>query len=197
MIRGMTANDANRTPIDQALDLFVYLPVGVVSELSRSIPRFIERGRHELHADAPAGDPAEEAESPLGRFDPVRRLDRAQAHAFGTLRALGVLPREEHAAPIEAPAPRPTAAAAVIERSAGDAAPAAARPANPANGAVDAPALDPDALAIPGYDSLSASQVMPRLESLSGDELELVRRYEHASRGRKTILNKIAQLQAG
>jgi hypothetical protein len=37
---------------------------------------------------------------------------------------------------------------------------------------------------------------MPRLESLSTDELELVRTYEVANRGRKTILNKIAQLQA-
>jgi hypothetical protein len=51
-------------------------------------------------------------------------------------------------------------------------------------------------LAITDYDSLSASQVVTRLAGLSGDELEAVRRYEVAHRGRKTILNKIAQLQA-
>jgi hypothetical protein len=55
---------------------------------------------------------------------------------------------------------------------------------------------DPDGLAIPGYDSLSASQVVPRLASLNADELDLVRQYEQANRGRKTILSKIAQLQA-
>jgi hypothetical protein len=55
--------------------------------------------------------------------------------------------------------------------------------------------IDPDALAIPGYDSLSASQVVPRLAGLSQDELELVRRYESARRGRKTILSRIVQLQ--
>jgi hypothetical protein len=49
-------------------------------------------------------------------------------------------------------------------------------------------------LAIPDYDALSASQVVPRLAGLAGDELDAVRRYEAANRGRKTILSKIAQL---
>ena len=52
------------------------------------------------------------------------------------------------------------------------------------------------ALAIPDYDSLSASQVVPRLEGLSGEELASVEAYEAEHRGRKTILNKIAQLQS-
>ena len=50
-------------------------------------------------------------------------------------------------------------------------------------------------LAITDYDSLSASQVVTRLEGLTTDELEAVRAYEAANRGRKTILNKVAQLQ--
>jgi hypothetical protein len=52
-------------------------------------------------------------------------------------------------------------------------------------------------LAIPDYDSLSASQVVPRLDGLTDDELEDVRRHEEAGRGRRTILSKIAQLQTG
>jgi hypothetical protein len=51
-------------------------------------------------------------------------------------------------------------------------------------------------LAIPDYDNLSASQVVPRLGGLSTDELDEVLRYESAKRGRKTILNKIAQLRS-
>jgi hypothetical protein len=50
-------------------------------------------------------------------------------------------------------------------------------------------------LAITDYDSLSASQVVPRLDGLSDAELAAVRDYEAAHRGRKTILSKIAQLQ--
>ena len=51
-------------------------------------------------------------------------------------------------------------------------------------------------LSIPGYDTLSASQVVQRLAGLSPDELEDVRDYESGTRGRRTILSKIAQLQA-
>jgi hypothetical protein len=58
-----------------------------------------------------------------------------------------------------------------------------------------APSPVVDDLAITDYDSLSASQVVTRLEGLTDDELEAVRAYEAAHRGRKTILNKVAQLQ--
>jgi len=59
------------------------------------------------------------------------------------------------------------------------------------------PVPTPDAteLAIPDYDGLSASQVVNRLAGLAPDELEAVRAYEAAGRGRKTILSKVAQLQ--
>jgi hypothetical protein len=59
------------------------------------------------------------------------------------------------------------------------------------------PVVDRDDLAIPGYDSLSASQVVSRLAGLAPDELESVRAYEAASRSRRTILTKISQLQTG
>jgi hypothetical protein len=51
-------------------------------------------------------------------------------------------------------------------------------------------------LAIPSYGSLAASQVVSRLDGLSPVELESVRRYELAHRGRKTVLGKIAHLQS-
>jgi hypothetical protein len=63
--------------------------------------------------------------------------------------------------------------------------------------AAEEPAADagPPALAIPGYDTLSASQVIPRLDALRPDELEAVRRHEADHRARRTILSRIAQLQ--
>lgn len=56
----------------------------------------------------------------------------------------------------------------------------------------------PDAadLVIPGYDSLAASQVVPRLTTLSLDELSAIGSYEQANRGRRTILNRVKQLLA-
>jgi hypothetical protein len=175
MIRGVTAHDeSSHTPIDQALDLLVYLPIGFVFELPRSIPRFIERGRRELHANSRLTETS-------NLLDPRYRLDRAQAHAVSTLRALGVLSQSE---PPEPPPPPASEAEQGVDTA-------------PVSAPVGAPleAVDPDSLAIPGYESLSASQVMPRLESLSPTEREQVRTYEQAHRARKTILNKIAQLQ--
>lgn len=52
-----------------------------------------------------------------------------------------------------------------------------------------------ESLAIPGYDSLSASQVVQRLAGLSAAELDAVRRYEDVNRGRRTILSKVALLE--
>jgi len=51
-------------------------------------------------------------------------------------------------------------------------------------------------LPIPGYNSLSASQVVERLAGLSAGELEAVRAYEATNRKRRTILGKIDQISA-
>lgn len=50
-------------------------------------------------------------------------------------------------------------------------------------------------LPIEGYESLAALHVVQRLGGLDPDELERVRRFETATRARRTILAKIAQLQ--
>jgi hypothetical protein len=44
------------------------------------------------------------------------------------------------------------------------------------------------------YDTLSASQVVPRLESLGAEELEAVLRYEASHRNRRTIMRRASQL---
>lgn len=78
-------------------------------------------------------------------------------------------PSVPHPAPTPAPSAAPTAApaAASVQR-------------------VDLP--------IPGYDELSASQVVERLAGLSAAELVAVRDYEAGHRKRRTILGKIDQL---
>ena len=58
------------------------------------------------------------------------------------------------------------------------------------------PTVDVQDLAIPDYDSLAASQVVPRLASLDPAELALVLTYEQSHRSRQTILNRVRQLQA-
>jgi hypothetical protein len=183
----VTDDEPARTPIDQAIEVFVYLPVGFVFELPRSIPRFIDRGRRQVSQACAIGLET------LGLGDRVpNHVNRVREQTASTLRGLGVAPPlgddsigDRPSAPTlsvvadPVPAPRPAPAA---------------RPTTPRT-ATATPAPDPSTLGIPGYDSLSASQVVPRLEGLTGDELETVRTYEQATRGRKTILSKIAQLQ--
>ena len=56
----------------------------------------------------------------------------------------------------------------------------------------DVPSVD--ALPIPDYDELSASQVVERLEGSTASRSTRSARYETEHRGRNTILGKIAQL---
>ncbi len=59
---------------------------------------------------------------------------------------------------------------------------------------VDAHVPDAATLAIPAFDTLSASQVVQRLDGLSRPELVAVRAYETSTRGRRTILSRVDQL---
>ena len=76
----------------------------------------------------------------------------------------------------------------------GSSAPVVGEQSGSSTGDLDAALPQVDALAIPDYDELSASQVVERLEGLDPASLDAIRRYEGAHRGRNTILGKIAQL---
>lgn len=62
------------------------------------------------------------------------------------------------------------------------------------DGATNDPAPVEAELAIQGYDSLAASQVVPRLATLDPTELSAIRTYESTNRKRQTILNRVDQL---
>ena len=92
------------------------------------------------------------------------------------------------------PSPTRRARAAGAEPAPAAAAPAPAPAAPPPDAAWQTDVPSVDALPIPDYDELSASQVVERLEGLDRESLEAIRRYESEHRGRNTILGKIAQL---
>ena len=145
-----------------------FSPVHLVAELPELVPRAIERGRGQL-----------KLAQALGRF--------AIEHS-----PLGDLPSLQPTidAPVASPGPSQPQADDV------DQAVAQPPPPEPTADEPPAPAVPVEHLALPDYDSLSASQVIPRLQGLEPAELEDVRQYETASRSRRTILNKIAQLQS-
>ncbi|MDP8987520.1 MAG: hypothetical protein M3N11_04140 [Actinomycetota bacterium] len=181
----------SKSPLDRMVELFVYAPVGLALSARDLVPGLVERGRRQVDPQVGVARMVGQMAVSQGRSQAERALEHAVASAQATLEQLGVLDRTQ-------PTPGPEPSSEPVTPSPP---PSSARP----NVAPVAPAAPPvpragngpaaAGLAIPDYDSLSASQVLPRLSSLSHDELEAVRAYEHARRGRKTILNKIAQLQ--
>jgi hypothetical protein len=168
-----------KSPIEQALDLFFYAPLGFLLNAQEVVPELIEKGHQQVVVARMFGKFAIENEAPKQIAELQKQVQKV-AEQF-TARA-GGRRQSTPPAPTAVSSNGPSAPAAQTETSA-----SVARP----------PAHGPGAagLAIVDYDSLSASQVVPRLEGLSDTELAAVRNYEAAHRGRKTILNKIAQLQ--
>ena len=171
------AGSDKKSPVEQAADVFLYAPLGLALEVRRLLPQLVERGRQEVTMARMVGRFAVQK----GQSDATKVLGRAGDQANAVLTDLGLLNREVgSAAPAPSDQPIPSPSEVVS-----DAPPVVSRPAASASG-----------LAIADYDSLAASQVIPRLPGLSREELEAVRGYEAGNRGRKTVLNRIAQLQS-
>jgi hypothetical protein len=173
---------------ERLLDVFVYAPLGLVIAAVEEFPKLAELGRHKL------GTQVNSARA-VGHFAVV--TGRKELHR----RSGGVRRRP---APGPAPAPGGTGLRSVGTEP-GEAA-AAARPAASSNGSSGPAAPSPGTphvslhvpgsaeLAIPAYDTLSASQVVQRLDGLSRGQLVTARAYEAGTRGRRTILSRIDQL---
>ena len=178
----------HKNPIEQALDVFVYAPLGLLFSARETIPQLAEKGRQYVAAALA-----------MGEFAVGQGREQAGKAAGQTLSVVGGMAAGRRPAP-----PRRTTAAAAPEAPPppppppapeGLAARADAAGESGGNGQVTAPNVE--SLAIPGYDTLSASQVVQRLGGLSAEELEAVRAYEESSRKRKTILARVQQLQSG
>ncbi|MHB1854738.1 MAG: hypothetical protein ACYCSJ_08975 [Acidimicrobiales bacterium] len=189
-----------RSPLEVALDLFVFAPVGILLTLTEDLPKLVEKGRGRI-------------ESQLGMARIMGELAAPQLQTEATKLVKGLLDR------VPAPGPPPAASRPVTPsvdvpvvpaksapptsptspaRASASAAPvppvaptSASAPVSPAAPGASA---SPAGLAIPGYDSLSAMQVVSRLTGLSRPELEAVRSYEEAHRHRKTIIHRADQL---
>jgi hypothetical protein len=178
-----------KTPVEQAVeqafDLFVYAPIGLLFEGASLLPELVAKGKQQVGTARVMGKFAlEEAQRRA-----TRAAGKLQDQTAGVLDFLGdsvtPLPSEDR------PAPAPEDAAAPKPPSARSTAPKVA-----ASGKAGAGhAISAASLAIPDYDGLSASQVVNRLAGLAPAELANVQLYEAAHRGRKTILSKVAQLQ--
>jgi hypothetical protein len=169
-----------KRPLDQALELFVYAPLGFALAARDELPKLVEKGRATL-------DPQLAMARMIGEFAVTHGQKEAEKAVRQATELLGdVLGR-----PTPPPAP-----AAPTSASAPGPVPAPPRAPRAPKAATNGSGPKADHLAIPGYDALAASQVVQRLAGLSAEELEAVRAYEEATRHRKTILTRVSQLQA-
>jgi hypothetical protein len=162
------------------------------------VPRLVERTVHQVElarslaihlpcvgsvlgarrTDVGPGQVLPEPITVLDLFEPAGGSESAAGPADDTAVA-------DHDTSADVVAPVEDADSAVVTESAATASASTAT-------AADVPAeID---LAVPDYDSLAASQVVPRLAMLSVEDLRAVRAYEQAHRHRQTILNRVAQL---
>lgn len=219
-----------RNPLDAALDLFVFVPVGLAMTAAEELPKMAAKGRsrvttqitmarvvgqfavnrgrsmieqrlEQMSPSVPARrtPPAPEAGGEDLSYDELLGHESTNGSARPPLRAVPDGNANGAAQPDE-----PVTNAGLTDGDLPGGAPASAGltgvavPDSGAGQPDDAPSgpkPSPSSLAIPGYDSLSASQVVQRLAGLSRDELAAVGAYEEAHRGRRTILNRVSQLQ--
>ena len=221
----------SHTPLDAALDLFVFVPVGLAITAAEELPKLAAKGRSRVttqltmarvvgrfavasgrsmiesrltpatpqapeapqarHRTRPGGGPDLSYDEMLGRepngsapppLRPVGNGSTAPGRAAAGEPGAAGEPAAPDGLPGAGRSESNTAISASVAGDLGSAHPAGERP-------------DPSTLAIPGYDSLSASQVVQRLAGLSQQELAAVGAYEEAHRGRRTILNRVSQLQ--
>jgi hypothetical protein len=179
-------------PLRRTLDVCFFAPVGAAVSLAEELPELIEKGRRRVGLQLGNAHVVGRFVVHKGRRDLAGRIEDILNNGVEVARAAE---EAERAAASSATADEPDAPHAP------DAPDAPADPATPVVPVVTPakPAHDPLAeatvqRALADYDTLSASQVVRRLENLGKEELRAVQRYEASHRNRRTILNRASQL---
>jgi hypothetical protein len=175
------------TVSQRLLDVFVFAPAGLMVTAIEEFPRLVERGRERVTGRVTSARTVGSFVVSNGRSQLVKRAEELRKNRSGATDGPPVEP-EGAAPPPDAPV---VGATSTPSRSAS---PDMTGPdlASPASSSVPNATSLP--LAIPGFDTLSASQVVQRLDGLTADELLAVRAHESGHRGRRTILNRVEQL---
>jgi hypothetical protein len=155
-------------PIEQLLDLLVYAPLGLVTQLDELLPGLIERGRSQAVMARMIGEFAVRA----GSEKVQGRADGAQKQLETIVRSLLDLANSRLAS-------EPTQQ----EQSGATASPQRDRTTD-----------DDSELPIAEYDQRKAAEIVPLLSKLSAEQRSVIGDYEASNRNRRTILNRIQQL---
>jgi len=177
----------DRRPIDLALDVFLYAPVGASLELWERVPDLAEAGRKRLSAQAPAA-------KMVGRFAVSAGMSKLEER-LGDFAARG----RQAASTEEAESAEKPDVDDLDPRDAGSR-PATARHATAAEQAAPGEAVAGKKstvdVVIGSYDELRAIEIVALLPTLSAEERAAVRVRELDGRARRTILAKLDRLDS-
>jgi hypothetical protein len=157
-------------PVRRTLDLLVFAPVGVALTVVEDLPGLVSKGRRSVEDHVRNARVVGQFVVGHGQRDVMRRVGRFLDGEPPEVAGSSPSPAEPAETRPTASAPKPLpdpADEAVVQR------------------------------ALAGYDTLSASQVVRRLESLGPEELHAVHQHEASHRNRRTILNRTNQLLGG
>src|ERR1700722_12600816 len=163
---------------ERILDVLVYIPAGIAVSVVEELPKLAARGRDRLGVRVSSA-------RAVGQFTVKAGTAQFRRRSGGLF----------HKPPDPASSRSRTAGTARAGGAGGTRATTPRQPpvtGEPRTGNGHIP--DVSSLSIPGFDTLSASQVVQRLDGLNRVELVSVRAYEASTRGRRTILNRVDQL---
>jgi hypothetical protein len=180
----MTEHPGERTTVDRVLDAAFYAPLGLALSVFEAVPELARKGRDRLRPQVGLARSVGQLAVREGYKQFMGFANSNGPGPFGPLRS----------APPGSGVP--------------DASPGADENATNGNRKASILRLEPvrtpeeladdglsaAGLAIPSYDSLSAPQVVQRLDGLSREEVAAVRAYESATRRRRTILTRADQI---
>jgi hypothetical protein len=180
--------------VRRALDILVFAPVGVALTVIEDLPGLIVKGRARFETDVRNARVIGQfvVNSSLGRVGKLFHTGSSDTES-GSGSGSGSASASASTSKFES-------SASVSHAPESDATGSGSPVANVTpSSATNLPKPDPaDAIiveaALAGYDTLSASQVVRRLESLGPLELHAVARHEASHRNRRTILNRAHQL---
>ena len=166
--------DGPKSPLARLVELALVVPVEVSSRLVEAVPAVVDK--------VPAAAERVKREVVLARFLGKMVVDQ------------GVRELRARLTPTDAPAPMPPVVPTAPKRvTTPEATP---EPEPEPDAGTDGAAPDVSSLALADYDHLSSAQIVGKLDGLVATERRAIERYERAGRRRRTILGKLAQLEA-
>lgn len=164
----MPGDDDRDEAVERLLDLFLYAPIGLVTSGTEHLDEYVRKGRERAVVARTMGEFA------------LRGVDDRVASAFG---GMETMVREFLRIVVASSGPR---------RSSTSAAPPS--PPAPSTATADTPGTGVDDL-VPGYDGLTAREIVALLDTLDPAGLDRVESHESAGRNRSTILTRIRRLR--